>query len=426
MSTPQPSGRLTTLDGLRGVAALVVLVHHGLLVVPVLAMPYFNRGTPATGSWPWWITYTPLHALWNGTVAVYVFFVLSGLVLTLPATRPGRIRWRAYYPRRLVRLYGPVWVAVALAYAWILAVPRHRSKALSAWMNWHHRPRALDRLLQDLFLHGEPGQYNSPLWSLKYEVMFSLLLPLFVVAARYGRRFGALKALACVGIGMWGVRQHNNEALYLPLFGLGALMAVHRERLREVAERLLAGRRRAAWSVGMATAALVLTNTAWQVRAVLAPERPSPDVVAFAYAAEMLGAALVVYLAWCWTPWARVLDSRACGWLGSRSFSLYLVHEPVIVSFALLLGPRYAAATLLVSVPVVVAATEGFYRLVERPFIGIARSTGHVAERLFRSADTSTAEQAGSRQVRHRTGGAAHHRRTAGRQVADGRTTDAA
>lgn len=46
---------------------------------------------------------SPLHALWEGKGAVYIFFVLSGIVLTLPAVKARQAgntdySWRAFYP----------------------------------------------------------------------------------------------------------------------------------------------------------------------------------------------------------------------------------------------------------------------------------------------------------------------------------------
>ena len=108
-STP----RVRSLDGLRGFAAVGVLLYHLSLV----ARPELSRAT-----WEW-LTQTPLKVLFAGTESVLVFFVLSGLVVTLPALRKG-FSWRRYYPTRILRLYLPTFGAVLLAAALILLVPR--------------------------------------------------------------------------------------------------------------------------------------------------------------------------------------------------------------------------------------------------------------------------------------------------------------
>lgn len=73
--------RLTSLDGLRGLAALVVLAHHALLTMSGFSSVYWAEPFP---SWVTPFAYTPLHALWAGQEAVLVFFVLSGAVLMVP------------------------------------------------------------------------------------------------------------------------------------------------------------------------------------------------------------------------------------------------------------------------------------------------------------------------------------------------------
>src|SRR5205814_1190229 len=98
--------RARGLDGLRGLAALVVVVHHCLLTSPTLARAYLP-GHRALGPGAAALTYSPLHLFWAGSEAVIVFFVLSGFVLTL-AVSGDRADWLRYYPRRMLRLYVPV------------------------------------------------------------------------------------------------------------------------------------------------------------------------------------------------------------------------------------------------------------------------------------------------------------------------------
>ena len=72
-------------------------------------------------------------------------------------------------------------------------------------------------------------------------------------------------------------------------------------------------------------------------------------------------------------------------WLGSRSFSLYLVHEPVVVSVATTLGTSNPIAVLLISLPLALAVAEGFFRLVESASPRLAIKVGNaVAEWLSR------------------------------------------
>lgn len=48
------------------------------------------------------LIFSPLHVVWLGAEAVFLFFVLSGFVLVKAATRP-EFSWPAYYPSRIVR-----------------------------------------------------------------------------------------------------------------------------------------------------------------------------------------------------------------------------------------------------------------------------------------------------------------------------------
>ena len=64
-------GRVAGLDGLRGIAALVVVIHHALLTQPQLAGVYLGHYPNAGGNWV--LTETPAHLLWGGHEAVREF-----------------------------------------------------------------------------------------------------------------------------------------------------------------------------------------------------------------------------------------------------------------------------------------------------------------------------------------------------------------
>jgi peptidoglycan/LPS O-acetylase OafA/YrhL len=79
--------RLRSLDGLRGVAAIVVVAYHSLLISPSLAEIVVNNQPAEPGSFWDLLLHSPLRILIAGNEAVIVFFVLSGLVLTLQVRR---------------------------------------------------------------------------------------------------------------------------------------------------------------------------------------------------------------------------------------------------------------------------------------------------------------------------------------------------
>jgi len=169
LHTERVSSRLAPLDGIRGLAALVVVLHHCLLVVPALAAPDTGQGY---GGFAWFVN-SPVHLVWAGGEAVVVFFVLSGIVLTLPILRGRRFDWLAYYPARLLRLYLPVVASVLLASAIAVAVRPGASESTSSWLRHHDLPVTVPRMVRTSVLLLGTEWLNSPLWSLRWEVLFS-------------------------------------------------------------------------------------------------------------------------------------------------------------------------------------------------------------------------------------------------------------
>ncbi len=348
----RPTGRIGSLDGLRGVAAAVVVVHHAFLSIPILSEGNYRRDVP---DWASWMVFSPAHLVWAGSEAVLVFFVLSGFVLTLPALRRTQ-DWIAYYPSRLVRLYLPVVASIALALVFFVLVPRQEQPHQAFWINRHAEPFSLHGLLGDVTLFA-PTLVNSPLWSLTWEVLFSLLLPLFVSIAAVTRRWWWATAVIAVLLSALGEYEHQKWLMYLPMFLLGSALAAGWERMPAVPTGL-------GW-VLLVVALLGIIVKWW----LPVTEWWSPVLPAIVLAS----AGLMFVLAGKWLPAERFLLGRIPRELGRLSFSLYLVHEPITVSVANLLPNALPSWLVVVAIPVGIAVAYGFSRLVELPAHRLAK-----------------------------------------------------
>jgi peptidoglycan/LPS O-acetylase OafA/YrhL len=384
--------RVTSLDGLRGVAALLVVFHHvALASITSIAQAYLDV-PPKTGTVAWVFYSTPVHILWGGADGVLLFFVLSGYVLTLPALKRG-VGWLdvSYYPRRLIRLYLPVWGALILAVAIHRSVSHAPITGATWWLNAHSiglAPAAGLDLASLLHLPYNGAGFTTVLWSLRWEMWFSLLLPALVLIpiTTRGRPRLAVgwSAVALVVIGV-GSAKSVAYLQFMPGFVLGSLLAFHIDRVKAVIGRV----GRFAVTTGVVIGAILLVSPEE-----LASVRHTIDLqVALAF----VGASLLLVVALMPGWFASFLSSPPIHWLGIRSFSLYLVHEPVVVALAFAFGGHPNPELLfLTAVPTSLLLCDLFYRAVERPSIHLARLTGQWVLSKFngRSAVRSRARSA--------------------------------
>jgi len=304
---------------------------------------------------------SPLHIFVAGSEAVIVFFVLSGFVLTLPFVPKKKVSWRSYYPKRIVRLWLPAIASVALAVMFALLVPRLEGVG-TWWVNDHARPVSGSMVVSDASLLAGTGKYNSVLWSLKWEVLFSFLLPLYVLLARRARRYWFLGSVVMGAISTLGELLEIDVLKYLPIFGIGVFLAVGRESISQ----LLANRPWAVVGVGVTSA--VSFAAFWAVP--WSAGSPALLLIACATAVTAFYGA---------QPLAHLSETPVVSWLGARSFSLYLVHEPILVSAALVAPKVSWPLTAVLGAVVALIVTEIFYRLVEVPGMRLASMVGRAA-----------------------------------------------
>jgi peptidoglycan/LPS O-acetylase OafA/YrhL len=374
----QANRRVRSLDGLRGLAALVVVLSHIVFVsVPSLADGVVDGAPPGlTGLF----LSTPLTVLWAGQEFVIVFFVLSGYVLTTGLR--GRMHPRRYYPARLVRLYLPVWAAVGFALVLPAVLTLRRLPEASDWLNGFAGHRPFGAVWHALVLVGPvPGAaVNGVLWSMHWEVLFSLLLPLVLVVLRAQRSLWPV--LVGLSLGLILVCPKGSAGNYLPAFMLGALLAgapALPARLKEV----LPGRPGAALMIVVAVSCL--TADRWATA--LTP--------AVARTLVVCGATLVVLVPLTVASAAAALTRPTMQWLGQRSFSLYLTHLPIVMGLALVLHVPGFWKLAAIALPLSALAAELFFRAVERPAHRVAQRLGR------RSAEPASTRESPMRLSAH-------------------------
>ena len=147
--------RIRSLDSLRGIAALIVVLHHARLMFPE---------TPA------WIKYTPLRVLISGQSAVILFFILSGFVLYLTLCSKNVHSSWSFAIKRFARIYPPFCVAILLsAVLWYMVAPMPMS-GVGDWandLNWQLKP-TLSVVLGHLAMPDDEALYSldNVMWSL--------------------------------------------------------------------------------------------------------------------------------------------------------------------------------------------------------------------------------------------------------------------
>ncbi|WP_194422161.1 acyltransferase family protein [Microbacterium abyssi] len=361
------SQRISSLDGIRGWAALVVVTYHCSLI----AMPHLD-GTLAA-----WLTQSPSKLAFAGTEAVLVFFVLSGFVVALPVLRDG-FSWTRYYPTRVLRLYLPVWGSVVLATALIALLPRDAATMPEdSWMQNTQATRVTwGTFFDEALLLTKSYDINNVLWSLRWELIFSLALPVFVGLALLLRRHAMIAAAVACALTVVGRIVDVEALVYLPVFMLGTLMAVRLDDLLAWVQR---PRRRAFWPC-LTALALALLIASWLARPVAAPGTVLGRTM---WGLAGVGAVLVIVAAMGWPRLRHLLEGRVSQWLGRTSYSLYLVHVPLLGTLAYLWGSDRWAMVAVVGIPASLLLAAAFHRFLEAPAHRLARYVGTVAsERL--------------------------------------------
>ena len=321
MSIPTPTARNPGIDLLRGLSILLVVVHHTAIRIPL--------GTSALADWlPAWL----LDGLqWNGFEAVFLFFVISGFLITSNSLA----RWgalaaidaKAFYRRRAARILPCLAILVAVLSALCVAGAPHYTMEQPG--------QTLGGVVLATFgLHANLYQARTGwlpagwgvLWSLSVEEVFYLAFPL--VCVLLGRTRLLVPALAVLALSIPVVRSNihhdpiwaeENYVQGMAGIATGVLAALLAHRWRAVRPSTMR------WTLAMGVVGLLAVffcgSALWRT-------------LRFGELLVLTGSAAALVIASRWraatqttAPW------RAFGWLrsaGRLSYEIYLTHMFVI------------------------------------------------------------------------------------------------
>ncbi|WFS03306.1 acyltransferase family protein [Rhizobium tumorigenes] len=305
--------RLEHLDGLRGVAAVVVVIFHVMAALAPQMTPGLDNGIASN-------IYFPFAVAWNGPFSVCIFFVLSGFVVTEAALGRHNPLWIEFVIRFL-RLAIPSAASVLFAYLLLKAFPVSASNLFkytqSPWLSFTYQnsiPGLLSALydgMAGVFLTGG-SLFNNVLWTMRPELIGSMVC--FMVS--YFRLPQARMAAAIAfGIAFWTVGRFEYECFVLGIL-LREAWASHNLKASGVPLLILG------LGIGSLNGDFSKVEFLSWFDVLLDPRRNG-----FLYP---IGAAMVVYGCLTLKHPIRILSSKTARFLGRISFPIYLIHVPII------------------------------------------------------------------------------------------------
>jgi peptidoglycan/LPS O-acetylase OafA/YrhL len=333
---PTETARIPSLDGLRAVSILLVLLGHvggtrGLARVNLGIGDYAHLG-------------------------VVVFFVISGFLITglllSETASKGRVSLARFYARRTLRLFPACYVYLAVVSAlWVAGVVRLTERDL-----WHAATYTSNFI-------SKPSWELGHLWSLSVEEQFYLLWPCVFIALTPRRAVGAAAAVVALGpvarVVAWFAGAPYKDLELFPLvadsLAIGCLLAMARHRLE--AQPTYLQLFRPVYSLGILALILVMNRY-----------RSYSPVWVLGTSVINIGIAILVhrsvYRSGDWV--GRMFNWRPVVLVGTISYSLYLWQQLFLNRHSDLWINGFPQ-----NLAFAIAAAIASYVLLEKPLLGL-------------------------------------------------------
>lgn len=386
----ESSPRIHSLDSLRGISALIVVVFHCLISLPAFYTAYYKHqyGNFFVKA----LTETPLHTIWAGPEVVLLFFILSGYVLSLPYLKYDKVNYKSYVIKRFFRIYVP-YISIMLIYLFIfMLLSDYRNiSSLTETFNarWDH-PVTFKAFFSYIFMLGyDMTNINGVTWSLVHEMRISIIFPLIIYIVK---RLNLFKSFICgAGVSLIlyvlirsflknfqgeltpvFITSLSDTFYYCTFFVFGAILAKYTKNIKSFLQP-----QKLPVKLLLLFLSLLLINFEWTFNSLYKYITKYSSVIRSSLAGEWIIALGVLILFTAVLSSAKLdwlLSRRFPMWLGKMSYSLYLVHVLVIMlsaRYLSLLIPLKAAVLLPIILVLPVAWLS--YKYIELPSMNLGK-----------------------------------------------------
>lgn len=376
MSPLENKEKITSLDGLRGIASLIVVVSH----IFMWFTPYLHGGpalNPNLSGTSMLLFDSPLTFLYRGNSAVWLFFVLSGFVLSygLLKQRDSIDAIRKTACKRYFRLGIPVFISVMICYL-LMITGAYKAEEYGLTgkfqLAYSFSPDFFSALSDGLYgalIYGH-SSYNYVLWTISIELYGSFLV--FTLIALFGRNDNLLRSVSlflCATL----ITSTNREFSSLALFSFGTFLSTFKIPKNQgiikawtgvillLTGLYLAGFHPKSSSYFSITQATIYLSANLGIKGIWFNLLPQLGT--------MLILTTILFNPRIFNP----LHRNTFQWLGRTSFSIYLLHSFILTIICTYIQQHHngviaALISLTLTVPITLFAAHFFYIHIDKYF----------------------------------------------------------
>jgi len=309
--------KINSVEGIRGIAATIVIFSHFCYIF----FPFVHRESEnGVNS----ILYDlPFGFIYSGTFAVYVFFVLSGYILSL-ISESYTSNLFVLSVKRYLRLGIPVFISVLIAYVFFILFTVDKSNVSSWISNYGNFDYSFigainSGIIGSLF--AGDSNYNFVLWTMQIEFFGSILI--YIIYIQKKINFRNIMVLMFVSVVSLYLVQVISSKLMLGLLSI-LVGSILYEKGKEL---------RTGLSIILFVAALYLAGV-------------HNNSLSYSFISSFLGSytyeicnffagIIIVYTILFSKLLSDIFSTKLCVFLGKVSFSIYLIHLPILSVFSI-------------------------------------------------------------------------------------------